>query len=188
MKDTVLKINEVSERIGSKLSGFLSDTGHPNSTADALHLYIREVAKNILFEAWFEGEITFLSKGKEPVSYDEATADFMKEYPQQRNDFDAFDPAPLDDEKPTGTTLQEEIASGVYDNMQAIPCSMKNIWVSPVDARPHYKDDEGWIYARGYMPVPADVMVTNNAYNFEKRLAGGWYWPLPGGVRKFKLD
>lgn len=59
----------------------------------------------------------------------------------------------------THNEIKENILVGRYDDGEIIPLPVGNIWLSPVDSRPHFVDDEGWIYARGYQPVTGNTVI-----------------------------
>lgn len=82
---------------------------------------------------------------------------------------------------------KEEIEGGAFDKMKAWPQSC-NVWLSPVDGRPHFVDEDGWIHARGYMPVDGSSQIEHPDLDRGVLRSANWFrWDGAYPIVKFKL-
>lgn len=134
----------------------------------------------------------------------ETTTDEGGIYQHARSEFfRRFDPAPqpapdADKVKVNSGNVQDlyrqQIADGCFDGLKLVhlPTDIKR-WISPIDGKTHFVDDEGWIYARGYNPVKSDTILTDRQYMAEFKVnkykegaipAESAFW---GRLLRFKL-
>lgn len=89
---------------------------------------------------------------------------------------------------------KQQIEDGCFDGLKLVhlPTDIKR-WVSPIDGKPHFVDDEGWIYARGYNPVKSDTILTDRQYMAEFKVNKYKEGAVPAeaafwlGLLRFKL-
>lgn len=112
---------------------------------------------------------------------------FEKEYMLQPARVDTVDMPLASGDTPAARTIAKQIYkkadidSGMYDQSECWPQN-SNVWHSPVDGRPHFVDEDGWISARDYMPVDGGCLIYPS-----NRRADSYKWSGEHAILRFKL-